>query len=328
EDEIPLVSLTLRIYIQIVDAKGTHPNSRLNSTYQAFLLSFGRNKTMAAYHVRSNSLPSRQHPLVPEFDEQLCRLRSSEAASSSTSIASKLSGLQDLHDCVEKLLLLPLNQQALSKEQNEKRVEVLLDGSLKLLDLCNTVKDALQQTKESTLELQSILRRRRGGEMSLSSELKKFLASRKVVKKALHKAMENRCNLGSLKKEQETIEIVSMLREVESSTLTVFESLISFISGQKSQSKPSGWSVVTKMMNTKRVACEDVKESNEFANVDAALNLLISQKVKKLDNTLEDKAHNQLQNLELCIQDLEEGFEGLYRRLIKTRVSLLNICNH
>ncbi|PON66197.1 hypothetical protein PanWU01x14_110630 [Parasponia andersonii] len=201
------------------------------------------------------------------------------------------------------------------------------------MDLLNswiyaTVKDALQQTKESTQELQSILRRRRRGEMSLPSELKKFLASRKVVKKALHKTMENRCKLRSLKKEQETVEIVSILREVESSTLTVFESLISLISGQKSQSKPSGWSVVTEMMNNKRVACQDVKESNEFADIDAALNLLISQKVKKLDNTLEDKAHNQLQNLEVRIQDLEEGFESLYRRLIKTRVSLLNILSH
>ncbi|XP_062103961.1 uncharacterized protein LOC133815092 [Humulus lupulus] len=285
---------------------------------------------MAAYHVRSNSFPSRKHPLISEFNEQLCRLRSSEeASSSSTSIASKLSGLQDLHECVDTLLLLPLNQQALSKEQNEKRVDMLLDGSLRLLDLCNNVKDALQQTKESTHELQSILRRKRGGEMSLSSEVKKFSASRKVVKKAVLKAMENRCSLSSLKKEQDTVEIVSMLREVESITLIVFESMLSFIFGSKSQSKSSGWSLLFKMMNTKRVSCEVINESNGFANADAALNLLISQKkVKTTDNKLEDKAQNQLQNLELCIQDLEDGVESLYRRLIKTRVAMLNILNH
>ncbi|GMN38271.1 hypothetical protein TIFTF001_007524 [Ficus carica] len=82
---------------------------------------------MAAYHTRSNSLPSRDRPLIPEFNEQLCRLRSSEAASSSTLLSSKLSGLQDLHYCVDKLLLLPLNQQALSKKQNEKWIDELLD---------------------------------------------------------------------------------------------------------------------------------------------------------------------------------------------------------
>ncbi|CAL2262113.1 unnamed protein product [Prunus armeniaca] len=63
-----------------------------------------------AFHTRSNSFPSRPHPIVQEVDEHLCRLRSSEAAStsSSSSICYKLSGLQDLHDCVDKLLQLPL----------------------------------------------------------------------------------------------------------------------------------------------------------------------------------------------------------------------------
>jgi len=33
---------------------------------------------------------------------------------------------------------------------------------------------------------------------------------------------------------------------------------------------------------------------------------------------------HQLKEFDLCIQELEEGLESLYRRLIKTRVSLLN----
>ncbi|KAM6541123.1 hypothetical protein CsatB_005570 [Cannabis sativa] len=278
---------------------------------------------MAAYHVRSNSFPSKQHPLISEFDGIL---RSSAEASSSTSITSKLNSLQDLHDCLDKLLLLPLNQQALSKEHNEKSLNEILDGSLRLLDICNTAKDALLLTKESTQELQSILRRRRSGEMELTSEIKKFLASRKVMKKTLRKALENKSTFSSLKKEQLSSETVSMLREVESMAVAVFESLLSFISGPKSS---SSWSLVTKMMNNKRVAAEDVNESNDFTSADAALNLLITaKKVKKSDSSLEQNVQNQLQNLELCIEDLEQGVESLYRRLIKTRVSLLNILNH
>ncbi|GMN38275.1 hypothetical protein TIFTF001_007504 [Ficus carica] len=258
---------------------------------------------MAAHHTRSNSFPSKQHPLIPEFDEKLCRLRSSEAASSLTLLSGKLSGLQDLHDCVDRLLLLPLNQQALSKQQNEKCVDELLDGSLRILDMCNTAKDALLQIKESTQEIQSIMRRRRGDESSLSCEVKKFLNSRKVVKKALRKAMENKCSFSLVNKDQET---VTMLREAQSITLSIFESL----------------------MNSKKVSCEEVSKSNEFTSADTALTLLISQKMKKSDRTLEENAQNELQKLEMCIQDLEEGVESLYRRLIKTRVSLLNILNH
>ncbi|CAL2279828.1 unnamed protein product [Prunus armeniaca] len=144
-----------------------------------------------AFHTRSNSFPSRPHPVVQEIDEHLCRLRSSEATStSSSSISHKLSDLQNLHDCVDRLLQLSLTQQALAQEQNEKWTNVLLDGSLRLLDICSTAKDALLQTKECIQDLQSIMRRTQGGECgALTTEVRKYLTSRKMVKKAIHKAM-------------------------------------------------------------------------------------------------------------------------------------------
>ena len=121
----------------------------------------------SSYHSRSNSLPSRQHPLTSQIDENLSRLKATEAASTSSSIGHKLNGLKDLHECVDLLLQLPLTQKALAQEQHRKWVEELLDGSLMRLDVCSIAKDALLQTKECTQELQSILRRRRGAEMGL-----------------------------------------------------------------------------------------------------------------------------------------------------------------
>lgn len=94
---------------------------------------------MPSYHVHSNSLPSRPHPTIPEFSEQLCRvLRASEATSSSasTTISCKLSDLQDLLNSVERLLSLPFNQQALSQVENQKQVDQILDESLRLMDIC------------------------------------------------------------------------------------------------------------------------------------------------------------------------------------------------
>ncbi|XP_015903041.3 uncharacterized protein LOC107435927 [Ziziphus jujuba] len=285
---------------------------------------------MASYHVRSNSLPSRQHPAIPEFNEQLCRLRASEATSSSasTSINCKLSGLQHLFDCLERSLLLPLNQQALSQEQHQKWIDQILDGSLRFLDICNIAKDSLLQTKESTQELQSTIRRKRGGNIELSSEVKKFLTSRKVVKKAIQKAVEQlKCiENNTFKKDNETIAIVSMLREVQGITLAIFESLLSFISGEKSKSKLGGWSFISSIMHHNRV--EEESQLNDFSRVEAALKFLMSPKMKKSDSFAVENAQNQLENLELCIQDLQEGVENLFRRLIKTRVSLLNILSH
>ncbi|XP_040364488.1 uncharacterized protein LOC112171380 [Rosa chinensis] len=246
-----------------------------------------------AYHTRSNSFPSRSHPLIQEVDEQLCRLTSFEATStSSSSISHQLNCPQDLHDCVDILLQLPLTQQALAQEKHEKWANELLDGSLRLLDICSTAKDALLPTKECIQNLQSIVRRRGGGESDvLASEVRKYLTSRKMVKEPLHKAMgnlkemENKSNFSSLNKDQETIANISKLREVEAVTRTVFEPIWSFISGPKVS---SSWSFISKMMQSKRVACEEEAEVNQFAEVDAAL-----KSHKSLDN-----AQNQLNNLE------------------------------
>ena len=142
------------------------------------------------HHFRSNSFPTTENPLISEFNDQLSRLRCSEkTSSSSTSLSQKLIGLQDLHDCVDNLLLLPVAQ-ALAKEQHEKWFNELLDGSLRLLDVCGIARDALLQTKECTHELQSTLRRRQGCKMELAREVEKYLASRKIVKKAMQKALK------------------------------------------------------------------------------------------------------------------------------------------
>ncbi|PQP91638.1 uncharacterized protein Pyn_25284 [Prunus yedoensis var. nudiflora] len=165
-----------------------------------------------AFHTRSNSFPSRPHPIVQEVDEHLVRLRSSEVTSTSSSISHKLTGLQELHSCVDRLLQLPLAQQALAQEQNEKSTNELLDGSLRILDGCSSAKDALLQTKECVQDLQSIMRRRRGSESgALTTEVRKYLTSRKMVKKAIHKAMRNLkgSSFSSLNNDNETIALLA-----------------------------------------------------------------------------------------------------------------------
>ncbi|XVF00788.1 hypothetical protein REPUB_Repub04eG0031700 [Reevesia pubescens] len=280
-----------------------------------------------SYHARSNSLPSRQHPITSQIDENLNRLSNSQSASTSSSIGHKLKGVQDLHDYVDMLLQLPLTQQALAQEQQWKWVEELLDGSLLILDVCSTAKDALLQTKECTIEIQSILRRRRGLE-GLANEVRKYLTSRKAVKKAICKAFKNlkhmqtKLSTSSFNKDGEAV--ISILREVEAVTISVLESTLTFISVPEPESKSSRWSLVSKLMHQKRVICEEEEQkTNEIANAEATLcSFIKSGNMKHVENVL-----NELQNSELCIQDLEEGLESLFRRLIKARLTVLNILN-
>ncbi|KAG5047883.1 hypothetical protein JHK85_008986 [Glycine max] len=143
--------------------------------------------TKSSLHTRSNSLPSAPHPLISQHEEHLQKLRDSEATSSisSSSLSHKLNGLLDLQDCTDKLLQLPMKQQAVAQKFSDKCVDDILEGSLRLLDICSTAKECLQISKET-----------------LSSEGKggKYLASRNKLKKAIRKALRN---LKAIKSESE-----------------------------------------------------------------------------------------------------------------------------
>ncbi|XP_022135909.1 uncharacterized protein LOC111007747 [Momordica charantia] len=279
-------------------------------------------------HIRSNSLPSKPHPIVAQVDEHLCRLKSSEATSSTSSLGSRLGSLQDLQGCIDKLLLLPFTQQTLVNESDNKWVDDLLEGSLRLLDLCDIAKDALLQTKECARELESVLRRRRGETVS-ASDLKKCLSSRNMIKKTIHKALKGikrKCS----QKSEESSATVGLLKEVEAITYSTVESVLSFIAGSKLPSKLSRWSLVSKVVQPKRVACnsEDTY-ANEVEMVDATLNSIASHTTDKSNFLMQvENVQDSLRKFESSIQDLEEDIESLYRHLIKNRVSLLNILNH
>ncbi|TYH94355.1 hypothetical protein ES332_A12G036100v1 [Gossypium tomentosum] len=257
----------------------------------------------ASYHARSNSLPTRQHPIVSQIDENLNRLRASQSASTSSSIGHNLSGIQDLHECVDVLLQFPLTQQALDQEKQREMVEELLDGSLMLLDVCTTAKDALLQTKECTQELQSILRRR-----PMKKEICKALKNLKHIQNKLSTPGEN-------------VAVISVLRDVEAVTISVLESVLSFISGPEAESKSSRWPLVSKLMHQKKVMCEEEQKANETLSAEAAVRSCTkSENMKHVENV-----QKELQGSELSIQDLEEDLETLSRRMIKTRVTVLNI---
>ncbi|KAJ6386152.1 hypothetical protein OIU77_029171 [Salix suchowensis] len=233
------------------------------------------NYLKTSFHARSNSLPSRPHPIVSEFDEHICRVRDSEgtSTSSSSSIGHKLSGLQDLYDSVDKFLQLPLTQQSLAREQNQKCVDEILDGSLRILDACNSTKDALLQSKEYIRELQSVIRRRQGG---VDGEIRKYMASRKVVKKSIKKALKNMKSAGNkCTFSNEDPEINHVKR------------------GRVHQSCP--------LISHHGIACEEEETNvNEFAMADSALQSLTSCKTDTMMGV-----QKKLSNLELCIEDLE-----------------------
>ncbi|XP_058759015.1 uncharacterized protein LOC131632249 [Vicia villosa] len=287
--------------------------------------------TKSSLHLRSNSLPSTSHPLISQFEDHLQRLKTSEGASSesSSSISNKLNGMQDLHDCIDMLLQLPIGQQTLAQECNEKCVDDLLEGSLRILDICSIAKECLLLSKENMHELQSVIRRKRGIETAFKVECVKYMALRKNMKKQIRKALANLkatklIASSSNNKDNNSSPMLGFLKEAETITITSLEHLLLFICNPKGHSNNRRWSAISKLMHSKRVVCDSQNsDTNEFEKVDAALLSLISHKSSSTENF-----QSHLEDLEMCIQDLETGVEQISRKLIRNRVSLLNIFNH
>ncbi|XP_010676019.2 uncharacterized protein LOC104891929 [Beta vulgaris subsp. vulgaris] len=261
---------------------------------------------MASHHTRSLSFPSKPHPIADQLDEQLCRLKSSQAASTS-SLTNKLTSLKELYQSVDEFLQLPIGQKTISQTQ---WTEEMLDGSLRLLDICATSRDALVQSKERLQDIQSVLRRRCSGEFNITSEVDEYLKTRKTSKKIIKKCLKDI-------KEVDNTNEANVLKDVQALTVDVFKSLLSYISG----SQKSSWSF-SKLISQKAEK-DSTASTNEFDVVDATLELMICQKKKA--NIVDI---SQLVKLESEIQEIEEVLESLFRHLIKTRATLLNVLSN
>ncbi|KAK9677489.1 hypothetical protein RND81_11G146500 [Saponaria officinalis] len=266
------------------------------------------------YHARSISLPSRQHPVAEQLDEQLSRLKSSQSVStsSSLSISHRLSDIKELYSCVDRLLQLPLNQ------QTDLSIDEVLDGSVRLLDSCSASRDALQLSRERLQDVQSCLRRRCSGEQSITNEAVSYLNTRRTVKKTVKKCMKSLKPQTEVKKD----DAHAALKDVQAVTAETLTSMLSYIAG----SNKSGWSTVAKLIN--KNANKEMKSDSGFDVVDAALNLFICQKKNGANTSQIEDLRSQMSKLETEIQDLDEQLEGLFRNLVKTRATLLNIISY
>ncbi|EEF52831.1 uncharacterized protein LOC8267881 [Ricinus communis] len=286
----------------------------------------------ASCHARSTSLPSESHPLVACVQDKLRKFRSSEATS-----LTKLDGLKGLYESVDDLLQIPLAQRAFSHEQNVKSVQDILDGSVRLLDICSTTKEVLSQVKCCLQDLESSLRRNNGCQSRLENEIKKYMVSREKVHKIVEKCLGNlkklqKCNLAVRDKGPDLEAIVSILREVEGISLATFESFLSSICPPKARAKTAcRWSLITKLIQSKHVPYDEdsEKDGNQVEKVDASLIALSKQKFSENIHFIQvQRLQKGLETLNSSIKEVEDGLDSVFRCLIKTRVSILNNLSH
>ncbi|GFZ09430.1 hypothetical protein Acr_21g0000290 [Actinidia rufa] len=288
--------------------------------------------------IRSISLPSRLNPQSIKVEAELNKLKAWETSLVSTTplcaetVRTSLAGLAELYVCVEDLILSPVTQQALLQHQNGIIVEEALEGSIGLLDSCSVVRDLLAMMKEHVQDLESVLRRK-GGDLSVGSNIDAYMCCRKKVKKEIGKGLrelkksENRIRSNPLFDLNQYLSmVVRVLREVSFITISVLQSIMLFLSAPASRTRPGGWSLISKLVLTRQGASKRGGEIfNEVGSVDVVL--------KSLDGSIRSNnvkidvqpTMQRLQALDASIEGLKGRLDCLFRQLIRNRVSLLNI---
>lgn len=276
-------------------------------------------KPTLSHHVRSISLPCRSHPLISQLKDEINELKSWESKTAPTSawLCDGLTRLKTVHDSLDDLLQLPQTQESLRRFPD--LVEKLLDDFLRFVDVYGIFQTSVLSLKEAQLAAQFGVRRRD------QSKVAPYLKSLKKIAKEMNKlvstvqAIEKSWALASvivLRGDEELAAVIKSVHEV-----TVMVSIALFNGVSSSTSRKSSWAGLKMLKKTKR---EKVEEGiQEFKQVEI-FNLLMSNLNKKGDEEVK-MILKRMQDLEACIGCIETGSDKVFRSLINTRVSLLNV---
>jgi len=224
------------------------------------------------------------------------------------------SDLRDLHKCANDLLHSAQSQQVLNlhhpQDQMMSLVREVSDASLKMLDLCGATRDTILAVKDHFQDLQQIFRRAKIEGSDFDAQISAHGLSRKKLKKGISKCMKDIKGLMKSKYftsdlsliDHSLIVVVHVLREVRGATLSILESLTSLID------LPATITVLHSQRST-------------FASKLMCRGMLL----ERCDSMEVRMANTKSEQVQKAIEGVEVELECIIRRLIQTRVLLLNI---
>ncbi|KAL4557574.1 hypothetical protein LXL04_035757 [Taraxacum kok-saghyz] len=263
-------------------------------------------------HFRSTSLPTRSHPILFQLKYHLNQLKSqwtSESVSesiNSSRITDALVRLQIILESLDDLLDLAPSRESLRR--HPEWVEKVLEDFLVMVDVYGTFQMQISTLKQCNVAAQLATRRKDGLKTVVCLKgLKK--SGREIFKLMpfLQAIREYPADL-SPSDPNPDLDLVEVIKGVMEVIVVISEAVFGGISASLETRKAS-WIMGLKKGKRER----GIKEfengiwSLRNYNKDEILN-------KKMMNEMED-----------CIQGIESGSEKVFRSLINTRVSLLNV---
>ncbi|XP_076898733.1 uncharacterized protein LOC143552378 [Bidens hawaiensis] len=279
-----------------------------------------------SYGIRSISLPTTSHdPSADSIKKELNAIEtwvmSSTCKPTIETIYDGLMKLSRLYEGLHEFINL------LCSARNEKWVEELMDRLVGFLDVCDIVRDIMSRYKEHVRDLQCASRRRKG-----DSSIPRYNCFRKMIKKDVKRL------IASLKQSKVAKspdhhhhhhEVQVVIKRVLEVTVYVFESLLMpFVTRSSQTPKANKWSmVVSKLIQRTKVSCEEhhYQNANDVEGLD---DVLRSQCIKedRFSSLWNDACI--WEAMEAQIERIEDGLECIFRSLIRTRASLLNVVSN
>ncbi|KAL2232203.1 uncharacterized protein LOC105155419 [Sesamum indicum] len=181
---------------------------------------------------------------------------------------------------------------------------------------CGFSRDLVWSTKEFIEALESSIRRNRG-ETAMNDRINTYVASRKKMNKMVNKCIKN---LKSFNQSSTALPTIGMMLKETVPQFLGPNISVDTLGREKEGSKQRNWSFLSKFVQTKRVHYE-IEQENGAED-------LFSLNMHKSSKGIHEITLKQLKATEMTIQELEDGLEALFRSLVETRVSLLNVLSH
>lgn len=224
--------------------------------------------------------------------------------------------LRQQHELVNRLLHSPDTKLEIIEQGHEKWACQVSEAALRMADSCAAAKDLVVLAKDHLQSLKSAFRRIPSAHDHVAGHsFEPYRVPRKQLKKAILRRLDSLQGMktayivGSMTppgEQDESLEVVvNMLREVRATTLSIVRSLMSLIAMPNPKSKQG--SHKEPMFRLKLTRVDSLSFWEKCAVTDAST------------------VAKRLEEVEVAVDDMEAELERMFRRLIRTRASLLNI---
>ncbi|XP_023001978.1 uncharacterized protein LOC111495995 [Cucurbita maxima] len=259
-------------------------------------------KPRISRHLRSLSLPCRSHPLISSLKEEIANLKSWSSTDHRDAdwLCRGLTTVKLVHDYLDDILQLPQSRESICRLS--KWVENVLEDFLRFIDAYGIFQSLILGFREEHVAAHVAIRRKDKTKLDLYTKARKRMAKETTQLVSVVRGVKAAEGMAVSEEELEAA-IKDVMEVTGMVSVAVFEGI-----GASLGSRRNRWTGKTKKVENGILEFMEVSKNGEVDE--------LTVRIEKM------------RDLEEGIRCIESSTEKLFRRLIDTRVSILNAISH